>query len=68
MTQCAETSKSLARPPTGFRNILIHAYDRVAAEILVGVVQPDIPPLLVSVRGLLGGDQNDSQPTSNRTE
>jgi uncharacterized protein with HEPN domain len=44
------------RAMTDVRNILIHAYDRVAAEILVGIVQKDIPPLLASVKRLLGED------------
>jgi uncharacterized protein with HEPN domain len=38
------------------RNILIHAYDRVSAGILVDVVRQDIPPLLASVKHLLGED------------
>ena len=44
------------RAMTNLRNILIHAYDRVAAEILVGIVLQDIPSLLASVRHLLGED------------
>jgi uncharacterized protein with HEPN domain len=35
---------------TDVRNILIHAYDRVSAEILVDVVRQDVPPLLASVQ------------------
>ena len=31
------------RAMTDVRNILIHAYDRVAAEILVDIVRQDIP-------------------------
>lgn len=42
------------RAMTDVRNILIHAYDRVAAEILVDIVRQDIPPLLESVKRLLG--------------
>jgi uncharacterized protein with HEPN domain len=42
------------RAMTDVRNILIHAYDRVAAEILVDIVRQDIPPLLNSVKRLLG--------------
>lgn len=42
------------RAMTDVRNILIHAYDRVAAEILVGIVRQDIPPLLASVKRILG--------------
>jgi len=42
------------RAMTDVRNILIHAYDRVSAEILVDIVRRDIPPLLASVRHLLG--------------
>jgi uncharacterized protein with HEPN domain len=42
------------RAMTDVRNILIHAYDRVAAEIIVGIVRRDIPPLLASVKGILG--------------
>ena len=56
------------RAMTDVRNILIHAYDRVAAEILVGIVRQDVPPLLVSVKGLLGEDQDYSQSASNPTE
>ena len=41
---------------TDVRNILIHSYDRVAAEILVGIVRQDIPPLLASVKRILGED------------
>ena len=44
------------RAMTDVRNILIHAYDRVAAEILVDIVRQDIPPLLASVKRLLGED------------
>jgi len=44
------------RAMTDVRNILIHAYDRVAAEILVDIVQKDIPPLLASMRRILGED------------
>lgn len=44
------------RAMTDVRNILIHAYDRVSAEILVDVVRQDIPPLLASVKRLLGED------------
>ena len=32
------------RAMTDVRNILIHAYDRLAAEILVDIVRQDIPP------------------------
>ena len=41
---------------TDVRNILIHAYDRVSAEILVDAVRQDIPPSLASVKHLLGED------------
>ena len=44
------------RSMTDVRNILIHAYDHVSAEILVDVVRQDIPPLLASVKHLLGED------------
>jgi uncharacterized protein with HEPN domain len=44
------------RAMTDVRNILIHAYDRVAAEILFDIVRRDIPPLLESVNRLLGQD------------
>jgi len=46
------------RAMTDVRNILIHAYDRVAAEILVDIVRQDIPPLLASVRRILGEDRD----------
>ena len=36
------------------RNILIHAYDRVAPEILCDIVRQDSPPLLTSVKRILG--------------
>ena len=42
------------RAMTDVRNILIHSYDRISAGILVDVVRQDIPPLLVSVKRLLG--------------
>ena len=42
------------RAMTDVRNILIHAYDRISAEILVDVVRQDIPPLLEGVKRLLG--------------
>ena len=42
------------RAMTNLRNILIHAYDRIAAEILIDIVRQDIPPLLASVKSLLG--------------
>src|SRR5947209_15087325 len=42
------------RAMTDVRNILIHAYDRVAPEILAGIVRQDIPPSLPSIIGLLG--------------
>ena len=44
------------RAMTDVRNILIHAYDRVASEILAGIVRRDIPPLLASVKRILGED------------
>lgn len=47
------------RAMTDVRNILIHAYDRVAPEILVDIIIQDIPPLLASVKHLLGEDQDD---------
>jgi uncharacterized protein with HEPN domain len=43
---------------TDVRNILIHAYDRVAAEVLVNIVRQDIPPLLSSVKRILGGEKD----------
>lgn len=46
------------RSMTDVRNILIHAYHRVAAEILVGIVRRDIPPLLASVKSILEEDQD----------
>jgi uncharacterized protein with HEPN domain len=46
------------RAMTDVRNILIHAYDRVAAEILVDIVRQDIPPLLASARRILGEDKD----------
>jgi uncharacterized protein with HEPN domain len=46
------------RAMTDVRNILIHAYDRVAGEILVDIVRRDIPPLLASVNGVLGEDDD----------
>src|ERR1035437_156944 len=46
------------RAMTDVRNILIHAYDRVAAEILVDLVRQDIPPLLASVSRILGEDED----------
>ena len=45
------------RAMTDVRNILIHAYDRVAAEILVDIVPQDIPPLLAAMKGILGEDK-----------
>ena len=41
------------RAMTDVRNILIHAYDRVAGEILVDIVRQDIPPLLAAVKRIL---------------
>jgi len=32
------------------RNILIHNYDDAAPEIVWGIVETDIPPLLAAVR------------------
>jgi uncharacterized protein with HEPN domain len=46
------------RAMTDVRNILIHTYDRVAAEVLVDIVRQDIPPLLASVRSILEKDPN----------
>ena len=42
------------RSMTDVRNILVHGYDRVSSEILVGIVRQDIPPLLASVKRILG--------------
>ena len=42
----------------GRAEVLIHAYDRVAAEILVDIVRQDIPPLLASARSILGEDKD----------
>ncbi len=41
------------RAMTDVRNILIHAYDSVAPEVLAEIVLRDIPPLLGSIRRLL---------------
>ncbi len=41
------------REMTDVRNILIHAYDRVATGVIAGIVRQDIPPLLASVKQLL---------------
>jgi uncharacterized protein with HEPN domain len=38
------------------RNILIHNYDGVDPEIVWGIVERDLPPLLVAVRRWLEGD------------
>src|SRR6266545_7357595 len=38
------------RAMSDVRNILIHAYDRVASGVLIGIVRQDIPPLLASVK------------------
>ena len=46
------------RAMTDVRNILIHAYDRVAAEILVDIVRQDIPPLLASVNRILSAGKD----------
>ena len=45
------------RAMTDVRNILIHAYDRVAGEILVDIVRQDIPPMLASVNDVLGENE-----------
>ncbi len=45
------------RSMTDVRNILIHAYDRVSAEILAYIVRRDIPPLFVAVKHLLNQDR-----------
>ena len=37
----------------GTRNILIHAYDRVVPDVLVSIVERDIPALLKAVLELL---------------
>ncbi len=55
-TFCASYPEVPWRAMIDVRNILIHAYDRVAAEILVDIVQRDIPPLLASVKRILGED------------
>jgi len=44
---------------TDARNILIHAYYRVAPEILVQIVYKDIPHLLTSVNRILGEFEQD---------
>ena len=36
------------------RNILIHNYDRVSAEILTDIIRDHIPALLAAVKRLLG--------------
>ena len=46
------------RAMTDVRNIWIHAYDRVAPEILVDIVRQGIPPLLASVRRILGEEKD----------
>jgi uncharacterized protein with HEPN domain len=38
------------------RNILIHNYDGVNSEIVWGIVERDIPPLLAAVRHWLEDD------------
>jgi len=47
------------RSMTDARNILIHAYYRVAPEILVQIVYKDIPHLLTSVNRILGEFEQD---------
>ena len=42
------------REMSDVRNILIHAYDRISAGIIIDIVRNDIPPLLASVERLLG--------------
>jgi uncharacterized protein with HEPN domain len=37
-----------------FRNLLIHGYDAVADEVVWGVVEMDVLPLLENLEGLLG--------------
>jgi uncharacterized protein with HEPN domain len=36
-----------------FRNLLIHGYDTVADEVVWGVVETDVPPLLRNLKDLL---------------
>lgn len=36
-----------------FRNLLIHGYDAVADEVVWGVVEMDVPPLLQNLEDLL---------------
>ena len=56
--QATSRISSRLPPISGIRNILIHAYDRIAAEILVDIVRQDIPPLLDSVKRILGEDKD----------
>jgi uncharacterized protein with HEPN domain len=42
-----------ARRIAAFRNVLIHAYDRVDANVVWDIVQGDLPRLLSEVDGLL---------------
>jgi len=39
---------------TSLRNVLIHNYEGADPALVWGIVERDIPPLLESVRGLVG--------------
>jgi len=41
-----------------FRNLLIHGYDSVADDVVWGVVEKDVPPLLENLAGLLKQEAN----------
>jgi uncharacterized protein with HEPN domain len=41
------------RQIVGIRRHLVHGYEDIDADILVGTVRQDLPPLIASLRGLL---------------
>jgi uncharacterized protein with HEPN domain len=42
------------REMNGLRNVLIHNYEGADADLVWGIVERDVPPLLAAVRGLVG--------------
>ena len=42
----------------GFRNVLVHGYTGVDDTLVWGVIERELPPLLVALAGLLGATQN----------
>jgi uncharacterized protein with HEPN domain len=61
----AASSIADARQILAFRNILVHGYDIVRDEVVWGILEADLPPLIRDVDTLL--EQGEAEPTGDTT-